>query len=250
MAFYKAYFDESRLYGGRNSFALSGVVFRQSRAAAFLPVWRRATGGKFHLTDVVRGKKYYNKSKFTVSERSAIIWEAVRLVNQYRMLTVACSCNVQDHEEVAGAKNFLGFRSPYGICAHFGMTALGNWLRRKRIPGKVAYVFEDGHQDAKDARELFKIVSQSRTLKDKYRHRSDTFLEKEEAGAVPLQAGDLVTGVFSRYQERPDQKILGIKIEDLYYSLSLHDPSKSVTAHLDTKKLQKFQDTLLLLWHG
>lgn len=248
VAFYKAYFDESRLFETKHRFALSGVVFRKGRLARFLSEWRRITGGKFRLVDIVGGKGFYDKSKFSITDRRDILFGAARLVSQYRMVAIACSCNVQDYENVAGTKDFLGFRSPYGVCAHFGLRTLGSWLQKKRIPGGVAYFFESGSETT-DARHLMTLVEKSKVLKRAYRHRSDTFLCKKDSRATPLQAGDFVTGIYTRYQERPDRKILGIPIEDLYHALSLGDPGKSVTTHLDLAKLQEFQDRLSYLWH-
>jgi hypothetical protein len=248
VAVLRAYFDESdrSKAGGAKVFSVAGVVFRPSKAVGFARAWRRMLGPFecFHTADLLAHKGEFKG--LTRAESDAMLKQAVSIVNRYRAAVVACSCILDDFEDLKRAKRFSGFNSPYSGCAHTCMVLLGNWLRATGNPAKVAYLLEAGHRDSTDSHGLLSRACCVRELKDAYRYRSHAFLQKEDA--LHLQAADLLAWEHAKFQDETVQH-LKREMRASYFALQNGDKTSFLAVHRDKNDLQQLMDELLLAWH-
>jgi hypothetical protein len=247
VAFIKAYFDESDRSnaGGCDIFAVAGVAFTRNRAEGFAAAWRKVFGplGGFHMRDLAhRTRNFEHLSK---AETGDLLKKAVSIVNRYRLVVVACSCRVSDFEALSRVK-FHGFNSPYAICAESCMIQLGSWLKAKRYPSRVAYFFETGHRHASDATHLLSRVSEDPSIKQAYRYRSHSFVDKQDA--IALQAADLVAWEYAKFQDDTEHQGKR-KARASYLALADSDPESFLVRHRDKADLQGLMDYVLYAAH-
>jgi hypothetical protein len=248
VAFLKAYFDESdrSKSGGVPIFAVSGLVFKKNKAEGFVREWREMLGGIacFHMTDLVARREEFKN--FSQADSAEMLKRAVSIINRYRLLAVSCSCSVEDFDDLRRAKKFHGFSSPYAICAHTCMTLIGNFLRYKKDPAKVAYFFEAGHLNSPDAEKLFSRARETSEIESAFRYRGHSFVAKPDA--VPLQGADLLAWEYAKFQDETEHQFKRAARAS-YAALRDSDGNSFIAVHRDKDDLQSLMDRLLYAWH-
>jgi hypothetical protein len=96
---------------------------------------------------------------------------------------------------------------PYSIALVRCIENLAGWLDKKKISGRVQYIFEAGCNHQREANVILDGISASDTLKNRYRWRGYSFIEKDED--VPqLYAPDLLAWEWQRMylnREHPER---------------------------------------------
>ncbi|HWN43914.1 MAG TPA: DUF3800 domain-containing protein [Thermoanaerobaculia bacterium] len=237
-AFLKAYFDESERFEDRGVFAVAGLAFAPGAVREFLKEWRDMLGPMkyFHMVDLQRGRNEFKG--MPRRERFARLREAVGIINRHRLFAVAVSCSPQDFKEIRIPKETRGMRTPYGVCAHFCMCQVGNWLKRNSASSTaVAYFFEDGHTGSTDIRELLAVVGNNKAVRQTYQRSSDTFLEKADLRAIPIQAADILVWHYAKFR---DADLPATEITGRCWELLSGNQAEFVSVHLGYSQLRDF----------
>jgi len=226
-----AYFDESERSGG--VLCIAGYAFAHPQAKKFSREWSRLFEpfGGCHMNGLVHRRERFKG--VTPQQRDHLLREAVRIINERITAGAAVSCS---RAEVAALspKWIRGFKSPYSVCCHWGMTALEVALRNVGVMAPIAYVFEKGHPDEAEARDVVKQASLSPELRAIYRYHSDAFIPKSDA--VPLQAADVLAWEWAKfYDETLEQGLRPIR--QSLRALFAHDPKRYQLSHLSGESL-------------
>lgn len=248
MAFFRAYLDESERFKDQKVFAVSCLAFTKNRLEGFIADWCRMLGEiqVFRMADAMSQQGEFEGK--TPSECDSMVKTGIGIINRYRLAAVSCACSVADFKELTRIKRFDGFRTPYAICAHTCMILLGNYLRHRGQPGRVAYFFEDGYKDAGDAHLLLSRVDDVPEMRQAYRHRSHKFVDKAEC--VALQGADLLAWESTKYWDETVLRKVGARqTRKSWVALGEADRESFRAEYRDRADLQDLMDLLLFAFH-
>jgi Protein of unknown function (DUF3800) len=189
----QAYFDESAQAG---IFSVAGFAFAKPQVRKFNKEWSElfCAYGFSHMTDLHARQEQFDG--IDDNEASRLCIEAINIINKRTTFGVAVGCDLSEIEDFL-PKHIEGFGDAYPFCCHVAMQMLGTLVRESGSEEEIAYVFESGHEYAKEAHRFMGLTDVSPELKEAYRHRSHAFVGKEDA--VPLQAADIFAWEYARY---------------------------------------------------
>jgi hypothetical protein len=113
---------------------------------------------------------------------------AIRLIHKYAVMGFAVTVDQAAFYRVITKKGFVS--TPYELAAWHGLIPVRLWTDEHAKTGKTAYMFEAGFQHDGVANVLMKRIFSSPRLKEEYRYKSHSFVDK--VACRPLQAADLL----------------------------------------------------------
>jgi hypothetical protein len=239
MAVFEAYFDESERPGG--TFCVAGYVFTPKQAEKFSTEWRRlmAPYWPFHMKELAHGRDHLERpTKFeTISQeqRDRLLQRAVDLINRRITLSISISCNAEDVRRLnLGLRNFT---HAYSLCCYAAMNLLAQWIERRGLDDRVAYVFEAGHRFQAEADRLLRPAGMHPALSEQARYESHAFVRKEHSAG--LQAADLYAWELGKFLD----ETVGRQIRPPRASLKAlirPDPKRYVGRVLRKDQLRKY----------
>lgn len=202
------YFDESVRQDGLEPICVAGYLFKPTSYKQFVRRWKfilktARPGGidHLHMTDLVAGRREFEGR--TISQRRDVLRQAIALINDTTFGGVGCLFNQAEFERAAPAHWVMRFGSIYSCACQITLQVSGNWLRKRRVADRVAYVFESGHKFQAEANALFSGLCQHQDYKDEFRYHSHTFIDKRRA--CGLQAADLLAWAFTKAYVRVER---------------------------------------------
>ena len=124
------YLDESATDGGSPEAVVAGILTNKSRFLEFQDEWEgllnRHALRMFHMKDF---GAHGTLATLTAAQRSAIFSDAVRIINAYKIYSVAATLNFAKYRELL-PQEIQEAMSVYGFC--FIMSAYTNHLRAEQ----------------------------------------------------------------------------------------------------------------------
>jgi hypothetical protein len=184
-----AYLDASS-QGGIVSVA--GFVYERPQAKKAHKAWTRLWGDvPCHMTDFHNRKRAFKH--WTTAEIDDRMKRMIPLMRSHTSLGVAFSCDEAEVARLApqdvqgGHETYLyGFRTPYALCAHMAMTAIGHYVSQWGQASLVAYVLESGDAPQSELGAFVSSMVAHRDSPDSYRYLSHTFVSKRDARMLEM----------------------------------------------------------------
>ncbi len=195
----RAYMDESGSHDGSPVLSIAGYVMRKPQASRFTRQWAatldEANEGKpkraryFHMKDAREdGPKGEFKGWDYHPDVHALKLELIRQIRQRTLIGFSVAFNEPDYNRLLAGRGGMPSAYAFGCFAILGM--IRRWIERENITKRVAYIFENGHDDATNAEKFVGEMFESARLKDQFNHYSHTWMGKLDA--PPLQCADML----------------------------------------------------------
>lgn len=195
------YFDESGTHEGSRVMSMAGYWFDAEQARKFSRDWARQLKrfdlSAAHQTDCASGFGEYRKMSKPqrVEVQKALILHIKR--RSKFAISVGLVCEMYDDI-------FSGFRgapSAYSFMLLLCVNKIAEEIEWRKYAGRVAYYFEAGHADSKEANKFMTFLAdQVRLGQTTFRYERHEFVGK--GGALPLQAADMLAWHTRHYFER------------------------------------------------
>jgi len=122
----------------------------------------------------------------------------IKIIKRHMRFGVTVTVNEVEYNEWSAPDHIFG--SAYTWCCYMRFVGIGNWIKRANFQGEMAYFFEAGHRNQKEANAVLAGISDTPGLN----YRSHTFVKKD---VRPLQAADLLAWQAATQRKRSDRGI-------------------------------------------
>ena len=240
----QGYFDESERPDG--TFAVAGFAYSKGQAQACLEEWDSLfeEWGGCHMSELAHAQDGIGRfAGLSTTETGNLLTKAIAIINARAELAVAVSCDLEEIKSLLPTW-IRGFEGAYPVCCHMAMTAMGELAG---VSNEIAYVFEEGHAHQKHARAFMSRVVDVPSLKNLYRHYSDSFADKDKVSL--LQTADVLVWECTKYwdetvlkRERLMRRSLVALITKGSMKESDYDKKRIKMMRLTGEPLRKFCD--------
>jgi hypothetical protein len=233
-----AFFDASRRESG--TFCVAGYAFAREQVKAFDKEWWKVFGkyGGCHMKELAHRVGRFKGIEKAESDR--LIKAAIKIITSRISFGVAVSCELPEID-VLLPKWMQGFEHAYPVCCHLAMTVLGHQVIESGHDDEIAYFFETGDQYSGAAHRFMARTDDVLELKQSFRHRSHTFVDKGDA--LPLQAADVLAWEWTKYRDETVNRRIRKMRRSLAALLSVNREYDSIryrVAHLTGEPLRSY----------
>lgn len=191
MRMLEAYFDESQSHKGKPFLCVAGCIFESEQAIVFDEKWRVMLGDfdlpYFRMSACEARAKPFEHLEREV--RTAIQGRAARLINEHISHGVVVSVNPEEYIRITPPHPLIA-KQPYTFCVHGSFVAVKQMADADKFDGKIAYVFEAGHEHQNETDKLMRYYMNAPGSIDIFRYQSHSFVGKQDS--TPLQAADFL----------------------------------------------------------
>jgi len=186
----EAYFDESGSHDGAPVLCVAGYIFKKSEAIKLRREWRKVLRWKelpyFRMSECAHGNGPF--ANLTKPERVEVETKLIEIIKARSIQGLAVTVNSKEFLELMPRHNLIG--GPYTFSAHAILGGIYNWLQCNPRVGRMAYFFEAGHKNEREANAIMKLLFEQPKLKEAYKFGRYGFVDKE--GTPAVQAADLL----------------------------------------------------------
>ena len=190
---FQAFWDESGTHA-KDLLIMAGFVGAAEKWVTFTEQWQTILVhygvSHVHMKDFNNYKSGVFKN-LTAFHRTALYCELLKVIKETVSIGFVCSVHQAEFDAAVPAK----FRSrdigtPYTLLTQTAVEVVSDWAKSQGSHEPIAYMFEDGHRNASQAREHLHEVNKDLRLKEKYLLGPYAFERKE--GFPPLQSADVL----------------------------------------------------------
>lgn len=192
VAVMEAYFDESGTHEGSPVMSIAGYLFDKDQCDRFKDSWAETLNryglSYFRMSECAHGTGEF--SKLSKEQRIACEKSMITHIKTRMTLGFAVSMSQAEFSRMAPPHYVDVFGDAYAACVFLAMASVGLWARKRNYSGDIAYFFESGHSQQKDAEKRMWLVKDMADRRQEFRYKSHTFADKRLV--LPLQAADLL----------------------------------------------------------
>jgi hypothetical protein len=197
VALFEAYFDESGSHDGSPVLCLAGYLFDKEGCLQLDSEWKAVLDEYelpfFRISACAHGTGPF--TDLTMQQRVDCETKLIHIVKRHMRYGVTVTVNEAEYNEWAPQKVF---GSAYTWCCYMCLVAIGGWIRRANFQGEIAYFFEAGHRNQKEANAVMDSILEL----DELKYHSHSFIKKE---IRPLQAADILAWQGATQRKRMDR---------------------------------------------
>jgi hypothetical protein len=184
-----AFFDESEQ---ERILCVAGFLIDARQSKRLLKEWNREihepfkslTGEEFHMK-----RLQYLRLKHGFKEINKYEHKAIGLLKSRMHYATGALFNLDEAEACMTREWRERFGTIYAACCQIAMRMCGEWADKYNYQDRIAYIFESGHRDAKNADRVVKALGNRPQTRDYCRYQTHAFVDKDTN--ILLQAADL-----------------------------------------------------------
>jgi hypothetical protein len=201
----EVYIDESGSHDNSPILSVAGYIFYDRRARRLTRQWKTALDEKhvpyFRMSACAHGNEPFKH--LSKEERVQLEIKLIDIIKRYSELGFGITLDEKLFKKYGIAHPEIG--GPYSFCLRIVLNIVRVWMNEAHFSGDVAYFFEAGHRDQKQANTIMNHIFQDPELKKRHHYVAHVFADKRKV--IPLQTGDMLAWHWFTHTKRLDAGI-------------------------------------------
>jgi len=239
--FIEAYFDESGSHNESPVLCVAGYVFETKQCMSFDLKWKGILAKYrlpyFHMVDCVHGLHPFNS--LSPDHRIDCEKELIAIIREHMVFGSALTVGTLHYKSI-GYDDHTG--TAYSWLCWMSLIAVRAWADQNKFDGKIAYFFESGHANQREANQLMNDIFAVPYLRDQYRYVSHSFVDKRQNR--PIQAADMLAWLFATQYKRKKRGLNNFR-KDLRALVENNDHRLMHLTPPPIEELEEFNATLM-----
>jgi Protein of unknown function (DUF3800) len=186
----EVYIDESGSHDDSPVLSVAGYIFFDKRARRLTRQWKAALDEKsvpyFRMSACAHGNEPLGH--LCLKERVELEIRLIDIIKRYSALGFGITVDEKLFREYGITHPEIG--GPYSFCLRMVINTVRIWANETGFDGEVAYFFESGHRDQRQANRIMNHIFMDKSLRDRHHYVSHVFADKQKI--IPLQASDML----------------------------------------------------------